>query len=318
MKRIGLYGSIVVVALAGLTTVLLTPSASPSPATMTPSTVEEAMATWFPATDTPQPANTPVPPTPTFYDEYTFVILGQDETVERCWKGERCGEASHSDVFVIVHVVMADTPYAVAVLVPRNLYVPPEMMLHGSGAEWDQPIWSMQVYGKLGYDGVHRFVNATFGLPVQGVFVTKMDRFTQIVDALGGLTLRDKTMTGEQVLAFLRDNTNNWGCSTYDCEGRIFEVATALRQQAAHDVVLGLLEGSLFTFDPLYETDLGADQILWLLGKYLGFEMQGGEVRFVRLWTPEVERADTPLNTRGMVPTVNLYDWMAGVLKVTP
>lgn len=316
MKRIGLYGSIVVVALAGLATVLLTPGETPPPATMTPPTVEEALATWFPATDTPQPPNTPAPVTPTFYEEYTIVILGQDETVVRCWRGTRCGEDAHSDVFIIVHVTMSPTPKAVVVLVPRNLYVPNEMMLHGSRIEWENPLWSMQVYGKAGMNGVHQYVNAVFGLPVQAVFVTKMDRFVEIVDALGGLDIHGKTIDGYEVLAFLRDNDNNWDCQVYDCNGRIFVVAEALRAKSAKDVVFGLLDESLTSVEPLYETDLGYDQVLWLVSKYLAFEMGKNEVEFVRLWTPEVVRSDTPMNARGMVPQEPLYDWMKEVLKV--
>lgn len=311
MKRIALYAALAV-AFSGLWAAC---SDGPTPEPPGPIPPAQSMV-QVQSTATPRPTYTAPPPTPTVYDEYTIVVLGQDETVARCWRGERCGEWSHSDVFVLVHVVMAPEPYAVAVLVPRNLYVPPEMMLHGTGAEWDQPLWSMAVYGRTGYDGLHRYVNAVFGLPVQAVFVTKMDRFTQIVDAFGGLTLRDKTMSGEEVLGFLRDNDNNWGCPTYDCEGRIFEVATALREQAAHDVVFGLLEESLFTLDPLYETDLGIDQILWLLPKYFAFEVRGGRVEFVRLWSPEIVRADTPLNVRGMVPVEPLNVWMAEVLKV--
>jgi hypothetical protein len=316
-----LYGSIAVVVLAGLATVLLTPgSTPPPPATMTPPTIEEALATWFPSTDTSiptlMPSFTPAPAMPGVYEEYTIVILGQDETVVRCWRGTRCGAESHSDVFVIVHVTMSPAPKAVVVLVPRNLYVLPEMMLLSTSPEvWD-PLWSMQVYGKYGMDGVHQYVNAVFGLPVQAVFVTKMDRFVEIVDALGGLEIRGKVIDGYEVLAFLRDNDNNWGCQVYDCNGRIFTVAEALRAKSAKDVVMGLLEESLTNVDPLYETDLGYDQVLWMVSKYLAFEMGKGEVQFVRLWTPEVVRSDTPLNVRGMVPTYPLYDWMTATLKV--
>jgi hypothetical protein len=174
----------------------------------------------------------------------------------------------------------------------------------------------MQVYGKYGMDGVHQYVNAVFGLPVQAVFVTKMDRFVEIVDALGGLEIRGKVIDGYEVLAFLRDNDNNWGCQVYDCNGRIFTVAEALRAKSAKDIVMGLLEESLTNVDPLYETDLGYDQVLWMVSKYLAFEMGKGEVQFVRLWIFEVVRSDTPLNVRGMVPTYPLYDWMTATLKV--
>jgi hypothetical protein len=116
-------------------------------------------------------------------------------------------------------------------------------------------------------------------------------------------------------LAYLRDNDNNWGCPTYDCNGRIFAVAEALRGKSGTLVGMGTLADTLVGFHTLYETDLGWDQILWLTVKYFDFELRHGEVKFVRLWSPEIVRADTPLNARGMVPVEPLDHWMMEVLK---
>jgi hypothetical protein len=219
---------------------------------------------------------------------------------------------------------MSPTPKAVAVLVPRNLYVPDNFYLGGRPITLDPKMWAMQVYGRQGYNGIHMYVYQVFGQEVQAVFVTKMDRFVKIVDALGGLDLPGEgapeavplvNHTGAEVLAYLRDNDNNWGCPTYDCNGRIFAVAEALRGKSGTLVGMGTLADTLVGFHTLYETDLGWDQILWLTVKYFDFELRHGEVKFVRLWSPEIVRADTPLNTRGMVPVEPLDHWMMEVLK---
>jgi hypothetical protein len=249
-------------------------------------------------------------PTPTPDDDITLVILGQDETSARCERGERCGAGSHSDVFVIVHV--ADNK-ATAVLIPRSLYVPPAMMLHGTGFEGESDIWSMAVYGLKGFEGVRMYVRVVFGLQVDGVFAINMDDFEALVDSVGGLTVSTEAMDGSEVLAYLRDNENNWGCIVYDCEGRIFSVATALRVKARD--MLGQTILSLLS-DPIIDikTDMEWVAIVAGLARYVAFEVSGGTVEYIRLWIPPLQSDDTPLEIRGLVPTRPLYEWMAEVL----
>lgn len=253
-------------------------------------------------------------PTPSGPREYTAVILGLDQTAARCERDERCDllDPPHSDIFLVVHVAMPDLPKATVVLVPRSLYVPPEMMKHGTGFEWNDPMWSMQVYGRLGFEGIRTYVAVVFGLDVDAVLTINMDQFSGLIDRMGGLAVDDfpEAMDGASVLAYLRDNDNNWGCSTYDCEGRIFTIARSLRARVP-DLVFWTL-GS----EGIYETDLTFTQFLTYLREYYAFEDQGGTVEFVRLWRPDpLESNDTPLDVRGLVPVRPVYEWMAEILE---
>jgi len=307
---------IVCVAVVGLA-VLLPPQKQDPSETPTPAPILATVAGFSPSPVPDPPLETEVPGTKTPPEDpgLTFVVLGQDRTAARCERGERCTiySPSHSDVFVIVHVKDSK---ATVVLVPRSLYVPNEMVLHGSGFEWNDPMWSMQVYGKLGAAGVSTYVHIVFGLPVNGVFAIDMDQFASLIDKMGGLDLgwsdgqTDQVahLDGAETLAYLRDSENNWGCSVYDCEGRIFKVARALRARA-HDIIFWTLGA-----DGLFEDDLTFSEILGYVSRYYDFEKAAGTVEFVRLWIPPLVTDDTPLEIRGLVPTRPLYEWMAEVL----
>lgn len=258
-------------------------------------------------TKTPTPAQVEITveaelhPTPAPRD-LTFVILGLDRSDERCTRNERCWQMDppHSDVFVIARVQGNE---AVVVLVPRSLYVP------NVGFE----MWSMSVYGRRGADGIKEYVQTVFGLEVDGVLAIDMSQFASLIDKMGGLEVSGAgplPLSGIELLAYLRDNENNWGCSTYDCEGRIFKVATALRSRSA-DLIFWTLGA-----DGLYEMDLTFSDVLGYLHRYYEFNKADGTVRFVRLWRPDpLETNNTPLEIRGLVPVRPLYEWMQEVLQ---
>lgn len=307
-----------VVLAAGVAVALFWPPAPADPErTPTPAPILATVAGFSPSPVPDPPLETEVPGTKTPPEDpgLTFVVLGQDRTAARCERGERCTiyNPPHSDVFVIVHVQGSK---ATVVLVPRSLYVPPEMMLHGSGFEWNDPMWSMQVYGKLGAAGVRQYVSVAFDLEVDGVFAIDMDQFASLIDKMGGLevgwsdgqTDQVAHLDGAGTLAYLRDSENNWGCAVYDCEGRIFKVAKAL-QARVHDIIFWTL-GSY----GLFEDDLTFSEILGYVSRYYDFEKAEGTVEFVRLWIPPLVTDDTPLEIRGLVPTRPLYEWMAEVL----
>ncbi len=266
---------------------------------------------------------TPTPTTPT----YNIVLLGGDQTAARAVRGERLDGYQHTDVFVIVHMEMSDPPRATAILVPRNLWVPDSMMIdEGAGPFQIHPLWSMEVYGRTGAMGIDEYVRRTFGLPVDAVFYVRMDRFPELIDKyLGGLSVdvhplnpakgpeQVVHMSGAEVLAYLRDNDNNWGCLEYDCEGRVFRVLDAFREKALGLSLideLSLVGASV----PEWTSDVPFSRVYDLTMAGSEFIRQHGTVKYVRLWTPEIQRADTPLDVRGMVPTIPLYTWIKTVL----
>lgn len=240
-------------------------------------------------------------PTPAPHD-LTFVILGLDRSDERCSRNERCFQFDppHSDVFVILHVHYNK---ATIILVPRSLYVP------NVGFE----MWSMSVYGRRGTEGIKQYIDSVFGLHVDGVFAIDMSKFSLLIDNMGGLEIPGEgplPLSGSELLAYLRDNENNWGCDTYDCEGRIFKVATALQSRIA-DLLYWTL-GS----EGWYETDVSFGMFLGYLNRYYDFVRNFGVVEFVRLWRPDpLETNDTPLEIRGLVPIRPLHGWVQEVLQ---
>ena len=272
-------------------------STEPAPIAATPSTAPS-----------PFPPAAPLPTTSLAPDEYTFAILGLDQSKARCDRGERCGQGAHTDVFLLVHVLVGPTPAVTAILIPRSLYVP------GIGYE----MWSMQVYGKTGWEGIHDYVGKVFGIPIDGGFAVDMDAFATIVNNLGGVQVGGQSLDGAETLAYLRDLKNNWGCYYYDCEGRTVQVAIALKDAFFRSLPDTLtdpvaLYDLAMSLRGLYTTDLsGMEQITTLA--HLALTARDAPVRMVRLWIPEVRTADTPLDIRGLVPATDLKVWMQGVL----
>jgi hypothetical protein len=244
--------------------------------------------------------HTPIPPTVEgpFIQRTNWLLLGGDYRAHR----EGTGFGNKTYVIVLVSVLETDPMDIAVVQFPRNLYVPIEGMD-------DQ--WLFAVWGNDGWQGLHQYFQRAFGIPLQGIHYVSMDSFVTVVDGLG--------MDGEDTLAYLRDNENNWELGSYDAGQRVFQVLSRL-----------WVKGSTFFLDDpvmatnvvysqwgdLFETDLSnIEQLYWLFR--LGWRVKNSEyeIRFIQLEDPFIVRGDTPIiqneqPMRGMIPTLDLRDWM--------
>lgn len=250
-------------------------------------------------------------PAPPAIEEFNFVLLGGDDSAGREASGYRTPATVHTDVFVIAHVAMTDPPVVTFITLPRNLWVHVESF---------PDMWSMQVYGREGFAGIHYYIQEVFGLPVTAIFYIRMDRFVQLVDSIGGLDVLtvngSAAMNGDEVLAYLRDNDNNWGCSQYDCEGRIRRVLYAFIEKAPSVLRNMDFLGALSALYGLYETDISAfQQLEWVYNLARLLITSPIDLRYAPLWSPAIITGDTPLNVRGMVPTRSLVSWMQETLR---
>ncbi len=145
-----------------------------------------------------------------------------------------------------------------------------------------------------------------------------MDNFVTFVDALGGLWLNGG-MDGEQTLAHLRDNENNWAHGVYDVNSRQFKVLYALAEKVKtrfHEDALTTAKDLWGAYGNLFETDLSEfEQIHYLAELAWTIATKEYIVESVRLADPVVVRGETPLGMRGLVPNEDLARWMSSVLE---
>lgn len=267
----------------------------------------------------PTPTSVPSPtvaPSPTSFPQasppvealgrYNFLLLGGD------YREHRAGtdKGNKTDVILLVSILMENPTKITVVQFPRNLYVPVEAMD-------DQ--WLFHVYGREGFAGLHYYFQQVFDVDLHGIFYVNMDNFVTLVDGLGGLWIAGVgILDGEQTLAYLRDNTNNWGLGAYDAEGRQFKVLYAL----AEKIKTRFRENGLVTakdlwgvYGGLLKTDLSEfEQIHYLAEMAWTIATKKYTVEHVRLGIPTVLRGETPLEVRGLVPADNLAHWMMEVL----
>jgi anionic cell wall polymer biosynthesis LytR-Cps2A-Psr (LCP) family protein len=279
--------------------------------------VEPPSATVAPLvvpSSTVAPSSTPLPqasPPVEAPGRYNFLLLGGDYREHRA--GSVYGDKT--DVMLLVSILM-DTPTKITVVqLPRNLYVPVEAMD-------DQ--WLFHVYGREGFTGLHYYFQQVFDVDLHGIFYVNMDNFVTLVDGLGGIWISDPsasvygTLSGDETLAYLRDNQNNWGSATYDRGHRQFGVLWALTEK----VKTRFRENALVTakdlwgaYGGLLTTDLSEfEQIHYLAELAWTIATKEYIVDFHSLSEQAVVRGDTPLEVRGLIPAVDLAHWITEVL----
>lgn len=251
---------------------------------------EEKEETFIPISSaTPEPV----------FERTNWLLLGGDYRAHR----EGTGWGNKTDVIVMVSVLETDPMQITVVQFPRNLYAPFSM----------GDVWLFGVWDEYGWQGLHQYFQEVFGVTLQGVHYIDMDGFVQIVDDLGGLVpwgIDNMDHSGEGMLAYLRDNENNWELGSYDAGNRVFGVLIAL----VNRTVEFFLEDPVATanivysqWGDLFQTDLSnIEQLYWLFD--LGWRVRNADRqdRFIQLEEPIIERGDTPImqgdqTTRGMV-----------------
>ena len=251
----------------------------------------------------PTPANPTTKPAPSATAEAApqrtnWLLLGGDYRTHRLGTGW----GNKTDVIVLVSVLETDPAKITVVQFPRNLYVPVNSMD-------DQ--WLFGVWDNEGWQGLHYYFQEVFDVPLQGIFYINMDNFITLVDDLGG--------DGEDKLAFLRDNENNWDRGSYDYEQRVFSV-TAWLYDAVRDRFFddpyAAMDLMLDTFGNLIESDLSnVKQYYWLAETASKILRTEKDYRWVQLEEPYIIRGDTPIMqneqpVRGMIADTDLKEWM--------
>lgn len=331
MKRIVLYASTLIV--LGLFLAVLSTSCVPngpgSPyisteiptkAQMTPPTIEEALATWFPATDTPAPPTLMPSFTPEGPERLNFLALGGDFGPGRP-KDAVGGAGDKTDVILLVSILRTDPAQITIVQFPRNLYSPlyPDRLL-------------FDVYWQDGFEGIHKYFYNVFGITLQGVAYVNMTNFVKYVDDLGGVKLGREAIgcgqgvellsgnckyDGMQLLAWLRDNDNNWGHGVYDAGMRQHRALVAIldrvyREYSTKDFLVA------WRFFSKVERDIGALQ--FVDAAFIGYQIvrEGMSIDYDRLAYPTIQRGNVPVRPwrAEVAGDVSLKDWMAAVLSL--
>ena len=150
-----------------------------------------------------------------------------------------------------------------------------------------------------------------------------MDQWVFLVDDLGGLKVvtasGEAEMSGDETLLYLRDNDNNWNFGSYDKEERVFRMIEAFWTRGLEYINEDSVSAGQIAFNrwsDLFETDLGSiEQVYWVFE--LGWKLKSNStnVTFLQLEEPVIERGDTPLPVRGMIPATDLKIWMECVMS---
>lgn len=238
-----------------------------------------------------------------FVQRTNWLLLGGDHRAHRTGTGW----GNKTDVIVLVSVLETDPVEITIIQFPRNLYAPFSM-----GDTWLFAVWD-----QFGWQGLHQYFQEVFGVILQGVFYVDMDGFVQIVDEMGGIRGRN----GDEVLAHLRDNENNWGMGSYDAEERVFEILSGLYFNAERmffeDPIAGV-DFILSSWGSLIQTDLSnVKQWYWIADTFLGIQGRQWNFHWIQFEEPYIMRGDTPIiqngqPTRGMIvdPATNIKIWM--------
>jgi hypothetical protein len=252
-------------------------------------------------TPTDLPTETPLPEKPR---RTNWLLLGGDYRHHRRWTEY----GNNTDVMILVSVLETDPMQITMIQYPRNLYIPINGM---------DDMWLFSVYGAEDMAGLHYYWQEAFDQPLHGIFYIHMDGFVKLVDDLGELQ-GHPGKDGEAILAYLRDNDNNWNRGTYDAERRALGIAYALAAKVEEMIVNEpvVLAGILFDrWHGLVMTDVAdLGQLAFLVS--LGWQAKSGgyEVDFVQLEEPVIVRGDTPLPVRGMIAREDLKAWHASIL----
>jgi hypothetical protein len=156
-----------------------------------------------------------------------------------------------------------------------------------------------------------------------------MPTFVRYVDELGGVEVGREAkgcepgvekdgkcrFDGTQLLAWLRDNDNNWGHGVYDAGMRQHRALVAILDRvynefAAKDFLVA------WRFFSKVEKDIGALQ--FVDAAFVGYQIvhEGMSIDYDRLAYPTIHRGDVPVapGRAEVANGVSLKDWMAGVL----
>lgn len=265
-------------------------------------------------TAAPTGTNTPLP-TGTFEsfartpdpDDYpptrmNFLLLGGDYRAHR----RGTGYGNKTDVIVLVSILDTLPVKITMIQYPRNLYLPLE------GLE-DQ--WLFGVYDRENTYGLYYYFQEAFDVDLHGIFFVNMDGFVKLIDDLGGVG----EMTGDQTLAYLRDNDNNWNRGSYDAEERVFKVLLWMADLVGESLAANPLVTAGVLFDRwhgLVTTDIATiDQLAQIARVAYNAYPGNWELRLAQLEEPAIVRGDTPLSTRGMIAVEDLIEWHSEVLE---
>lgn len=194
---------------------------------------------------------------------------------------------------------------------PRNLYVETSLGNY----------WQFAIYKQFGFEGYQLYLLDVLNLAVPVVAYIDMQRFVPFIDeVLGGIWIPGEgILDGEESLAYLRDNDNNWfNCLYYDCEGRQFKVLEALAQKVKtkfSESPMSTTE-ALWRYRDFFETNIDDYQKLYYLID-AGWNVATSDytIRYERLTqSGTVEYGDTPLDVRGWIESGNIYKWVEEVL----
>lgn len=288
---------------------LLSACATPIAPTPFPTTTQEIEVEIIPTNTQSIPVT--VAPTPTLTPQRTnWLLLGLDHRKHRIGMEE----GNHTDVIVLVSILETDPIEITVVQFPRNLWVPIEN-------QDDQ--WLFSVYGNEGWQGIHHWFDRALGVSLQGVFVINMDQWVLLVDDLGGLKVvtasGEVAMGGDETLLYLRDNDNNWNFGSYDKEERVFRMLEAFWTRGLEYITEDPISAAKLVFErwgDLYESDLSNPrQLYWIFDLGLRLKTRSTKVTFLQLEEPVIERGDTPLPVRGMIPATDLKIWMECVMS---
>jgi anionic cell wall polymer biosynthesis LytR-Cps2A-Psr (LCP) family protein len=292
-----------------------------------PSETPEQIDVKSSPTSLPSPTVTSTPrPHPGGDEVRRYLILGGD------WRQHRAGSryGNKTDVMILVQIRWdpdhEDRPATITMIqFPRNFYTPVENMA-------DQ--WLFAVYRREEVFGTHYYFQQVFDVDLDGIFYISMDNFVTLVNSLMPLdftilaTVNDEGFygcrrenCGEDLLAWIRNNDNNWGCPTYDCGDRqmraLLRIVDVIRIEAM-DRPIDFLFDVWKVHKNLFETDLSTNsQIKDAIE--IGYNLVH---RDFLLQTYKLTESDTiiygntPLEVRGWIP-VNPEDvkgWMTFVL----
>jgi hypothetical protein len=289
------------------------------PPEQSPAPLETSIMT---GSDTPSPPDvTPLEtstPIPTPREEpkhrFTYLMLGGD------YRGHRLGTryGDKTDVMILVSIFDYGPNLKVdMVQFPRNFYY-----YFGPEGVAFPDMWLFHVFGREGFTGLHYYFQRVFDVDLDGIFYINMDNFVTLIDDASpqGILVNSRLRDGEEILKYLRDNDNNWGCSYYDCESRQFEVLWALIQHFHRYLEEDVVHAALTITEKwggLYETDLSTWEQL-VQGATLAWKwMQTPYVVNLHKLTQSgvVEYGDTPLEVRGWISSGDIPMWLWSVLR---
>jgi hypothetical protein len=336
MKRIILYASALIVVGLFLATFAVSCSIGPvTPDTWSGPTLPEFMPSNFPlstesflAAPTEKVIPTLMPSfTPEGPERFNYLVLGGDMGPGRP-KDVSGGTGDKTDVMLLVSVLLTEPAEITIVQFPRNLYSPayiPDRLL-------------FEVYWQDGFEGMRDYFADVFGIELDGIAYVDMPHFVKYVDVIGGVEVpfggapggpgdavceggkwsstgrNTCVFDGASLLAWLRDNDNNWEHGVYDVGMRQHRALVAILDKVYQQFGNRDWKGVFALFDGV-ETDLGV--VAFLDAASVGYRalQHGTIISYDRLAYPTIQRGNVPIEPwRAEIAHFDLREWMAQVL----